>query len=295
MCNVVVNKQLTRLGYDINNLRNESSFDLLMVEGTCILTNNNVLFLGEKLTGVATVKKTGKYLIFTNDESVKNLYEGMTDSNVYTSNFLNKNGTKNPFLFFCSLLELLIHKSLMSETDRVEKQEQYKAAVLHFTGDTYSIDVSLDKEITAKVNNLASQEVMIVHDLLAIKNLLHHVNTLISIDMVASTSKGCRKVTIEGILPYIFKELFFYLNKTIVAEYIQDNGYIKKLFIFDKCVVEVAKPNGNNIAIITYSINKLPDDYPSNIYLESISYKDLINNLEIDILDQGYTPVKIRR
>ena len=292
MENILLNKQLTRLGYSLHYLREDPCFDLTMLKGTCVLTNNNVLFLGDEITGIAKNKKTNKVLLFTNQDSIANSFreydvvvlEGEIKkyvTSLYTSNSL----------FFESLIDLLANKS----KDKFEHTEQFKAAGLHFTGEEFCMDMTIDAGVSAFVINKKTKDTMILRTLDAVKALLHYMKKLTAIDMTACTPKGTRKVTIEGNLPYIFKELVFYFNRAIIAEYLGEGNTIRKLYIFDKHVVDVTEPNGNTVAIITHSINKLPDQYPVNIYIESVSYKELIDRTEDSIVSQGYTPIKVRR
>lgn len=292
MENVILNKQLTRLGYSLHSLRDDPCFDLTMIEGTCVLTNNNVLLIGDSITGIAKNKKLDKSIVFTNREDIikefdkysgKKLDEAITR---YTESLYKSN-----ILFFESLIDLLVNKS----KDKFEKSEQFKSAVLNLSSDDFSMKISISSKVSAFVVNKKTGDTMVLQSLDAIKALLRYVKTITSIEMLACTAKGTRRVTVEGILPYIFKELIFYFNRTIIAEYMREDGTIQKLYIFDKHVVDVTEPNGNSVAIITYSINKLPEIYPVNIYIESVSYKEVIERIEDSVRMQGFTPIKVRR
>lgn len=296
MVSVIINKQLTRLGYSLHHLRENNSFDLTMLEGTCILTGSNAILLGDSISGIATLTDSDKSVLFSNVDSVGDWFQGnITEQDCYQM-YRSKLAYANHTVFFCSLIDLLLNKSSgAQELDRNDKQDQFKTATLLLTGGNYKFEIIIGTDASALVTNLSTEETMKIDNSAAIKGLLSYVRRLESVTMQAKSPKGVRSVTIEGNLPYIFKELVFYLNKTIVAEYLQEDGSIKKLYIFDKHIVEVAEPSGNTSAILTYSINKLPEEYPANIYLEAVTYKDLIQRIEDNLRSQNYIPIKVRR
>lgn len=295
--NITFTKQLVRLGYDIQSRRENPVFNLILLHGTCVLSDRGTVLLGDLVTGISTDAENRDVFLFTNNEKTK---EDLGDGSLLKIKeyiISQKESELSHINFFTSLLDLLDYKAVHTgkESEQGSKSDRFKAATLNFSGENHLLSVSIGNVFTAIVTDTATGDKMSLTSLAEVKGVLKYMHTLTSLHMVSKTAKGSYNVAIEGILPAVFKELFSYFNRTIVAEYLQENGSVRKLYIFDKQVIELVPVSKTTRTITTFSINKLPDVYPDNIYLETITARDLIARMESDVASSGFTLARARR
>lgn len=283
MTQVTLQEQLTRMGYYIQCMRNKARFDLTMLGGTCIMVKNNVKLLGD--TVLCAVSTETDDAMYTNNH---NLHNELSNRPITSNEYLS--GT-----FFTSLVDLLIFKTQTTNNSK----DNYKVAKISLGNlQEEIINIVIDSTTVSacylhngEEENISATSYESMHKLLSI---VQRMTSIRSFRMITKSNTNLREVYVEGVLSNILKELFIYFNKTIVLEYKQKDNTTKKVYCFDKQFI-TTEETSRNVNIITSSMNKLPNEYPSNIYLEEIMTKDLLNRLGDNYSAIGKMPLFVRR
>lgn len=261
--NCYCKQQLTRIGYGLQPLKESENYFSRFTEGTAIFNRNDVLLLSNHITCLAE---------FGNAESKLELLTNDTDYADMDSIRLDSIKGIKPNNFIYSLIDLLKYKTL-SLNQRLSEQKQNneengKLAVLTLLlNDDSILELDFSNELHCTHDSIAiTEEEMFLFIPNVVKITKLHTKTI--------SPKGTREMILTNNFAEILKELFYFVNRTLILDY-NVMSSLKRCILFDKQVLEIQENGRRGISLTSYSINKFNYDFPDAILCTSDSFRDI--------------------
>lgn len=262
--------QLSRISYALHPLRERKGYYCYFLEGVGIFNKNDVVLLGNKVTCFV------EYI----DESNNIHFELITNNTNYkdTENIVDTFLTENKNTFLYSLIELFKYKTLRLNS-RISEQKQDinengKSAILTLLlkdNSTLELNFEHDLVCTYIKEDLTKTQVTEQELLELIKNN----DKILQLTTRTVSPRGSREIILKNNFTDILRELFYFINRTLILDYSISTNEMRRCIVFDKQVVEIQMTSKNCIAMTTYSINKFNYGFPDSIICNTDSIKDI--------------------
>lgn len=255
-------KGLKKLGYKIQALYSKNSFDIRFYEGTCFIKYDDIELIGNRILCLVT---------YFEDNSLEYKEEVFTNCYEYMDIDIEKIDIKmlqNNSSFFKSIVSALFTK--IKYTD--------KSAFIEFASDDFKMDLKMTRTIDAKITTDIDEMITSNYD--EIIALLSKIKTINKFQTIIITNKGCKKTCIiENSIIEVLRELYNFMNKTLILDYIsKDNKYIRR-YLFEHQVLEIKQYSYGPCKIYTYPLSKLVEEYPISISFTFSTIKSIQEKL----------------